>query len=165
MKLATKITASLAALALGVVALAGCGVTTEQANYEERKALATEYDRADSLELKNLKEKRSREDDPSAIRYLYLMSFGQIIGYYVTEGKVSSSGSQIAPESELIAPYSTSSERFVVESAKDDGSYGPGDPGIFFFTTEGVMVETSLDYIQSDAPLAIDVPRLGGTDK
>ena len=45
---------------------------------------------------------------------------------------------------------------------KDDGTYGAGDPGNFFFTTDGVMVETSLDYIISNEPIAIDVPRLGG---
>jgi hypothetical protein len=166
MKNATKITAAFVAVAVAAVALTGCGVpSSERKNYEERQALATEYDRSASLELTNLKEKRAREDDPEAVRYLYLMNFGQIVGYYVTKGKVSSSASQIAPESEVIFVPGNSSvggERFVTESAKDDGSYGQGDPGIFFFTSDGTMVETSLDYIQSDAPLSIDVPRLGG---
>ena len=39
-------------------------------------------------------------------------------------------------------------------------AYGDGDPGIFFYTADDVMVETSLDYVVSDQPLAIDVPRL-----
>lgn len=52
------------------------------------------------------------------------------------------------------------------DSAKDDGTYGNGDPGIFFFfTTDGIMVETDLNYIQTDAPLSIDVPRLGGKEE
>jgi hypothetical protein len=153
-----KIIAATAAVALAIT-LAGCTQTDENKAYDERKALAKEYDRDTSLELTNLEEKRKREDDPNAIRYLYLMNFGEVVGYYVTKGKVSSSGSQIAPETELVSRWS---EGFVVESAKDDGSYGASDPGIFFFTSDGVMVETSLDYIQSDAPLAIDVPRLGG---
>lgn len=157
--------AAIGAVLVAAIALSGCTYSsTERANYDERKALAEQYDSSNSLELENLKEKREREDDPESIRYLYLMSFGQIVGYYVTQGKISSNGSQIAPESEVIYVPSTnglSGERFLTESAQDDGSYGDGDPGVFFFTTDGTMVVTSLDYIQSDAPLAIDVPRLG----
>jgi hypothetical protein len=158
-----KIIAAAVAIALAVT-LAGCSGGTEAEEYENRKELSKQYDRDSSLELTNLQEKRKREDDPNAIRYLYLMNFGQIVGYYVTKGKVSSSGSQIAPETEIIRVPGVSGgyNQWSVESAKDDGSYGTGDPGIFFFTSDGVMVETSLDYIQSDAPLAIDVPRLYG---
>lgn len=159
MRKSNKIITAIAAVAVAALTLTGCGITDEQENYEKRKTLAEQYDSTNSLELQNLKAKRAKEDDPDAIRYLYLMNFGQIVGYYVTKGKISSSGSQIAPETELVSRWS---EGFVVESAKDDGSYGEGDPGIFFFTTDGVMVETSLDYIQSDAPISIDVPRLGG---
>jgi hypothetical protein len=167
MKNLTKRLAATAALALvGALALSGCtGNTSERQAYEDRKSLAAEYDTTSSLELTNLKEKRAREDDPEALRYLYVMSFGDIVGYYVTKGKISSNGSQIAPETEFVRPSyanGTSADFFSVESAQDDGSYGDGDPGIFFFTSDGTMVVTSLDYIQSDAPLAIDVPRLGG---
>jgi hypothetical protein len=143
-----------ATIALG---LTGCGATENQA----RKELQSTYSTANSLEVANLKEKLAREDDPDSIRYLYVMSFGQVVGYYVTKGKISSSGSQLAPEQEIIYGGGNGN---VVDSAQDDGSYGSGDPGIFFFTTEGVMVVTDLDYIQSDAPLPIDVPRLGGKD-
>lgn len=38
------------------------------------------------------------------------------------------------------------------------------DPGIFFFTTDGTMVHTSLDYLYSTTPLPtnVNVPKLGG---
>jgi hypothetical protein len=49
----------------------------------------------------------------------------------------------------------------VVNAPGDDGSYGANEEGIFFFTTEGAMVTTSLDYIWADNQIAIDVPRLG----
>lgn len=111
----------------------------------------------ESLEIKNLKAKRGREENPDTTRYLYLMSFGKPIGYYVTKGKISSNGSQIGPETEVLRELSGNP---VVDSAQDDGSYGAGDPGIFFFTSDGVMVVTDLDYIQSDQPLNIDVPLL-----
>lgn len=144
---------------LSITALTGC--KTESADVKARNSLQDQsQSNGQSLELANLKEKRSREDDPNAQRYLYIYSFGQPIGYYVTKGKVSSNGSQIAPEQDLIRPYNESSERYVVDSAQDDGSFGDGDPGIFFFTADGTMVVTSLDYIQSDAPLPLNVPEL-----
>jgi hypothetical protein len=36
---------------------------------------------------------------------------------------------------------------------------------VFFITSDGVLVETTLDYIQADAPIAVyaDIPLLGGT--
>lgn len=155
---ARKFVAAIAtgALAIGLV---GCGASGD---WEERENQQDQTTLKNSLGIQNLKERLKREEDPNAIRYLYLMSFGDIIGYYVTEGKISSSAGQLAPEQDLIKPWNSSSELYNVDSAKDDGTYGVGDPGIFFFTTDGVMVETSLDYIQSDAPLAVDVPRLGG---
>ena len=52
-------------------------------------------------------------------------------------------------------------ETHVVNAPGDDGSYGANESGIFFFTTEGQMVTTNLDYIWSDNPLSIDTPRLG----
>lgn len=149
-----KIIAAGIAAAL-TVALAGCYNNDE---YAERKEQQNTVTLDNSLGVENLKERLKREEDPTAIRYLYLMNFGQIVGYYVTKGKVSSSAAQLAPEQEVIRYYG---EPNILDSAKDDGTYGVGDPGIFFFTTDGVMVETSLDYIQSDAPIQIDVPRLG----
>lgn len=145
---------------IAALALTGCGST----EYQQRKESQKQTTLTESLGTANLEERLKREEDPSAIRYLYLMNFGQIVGYYVTKGKISSSAGQLAPEQEIIC-RSTAESCNPVDSAKDDGSYGPGDPGIFFFTTDGVMVETSLDYIQSDAPLSIDVPRLGGNEK
>ena len=144
--------------AVAMLALVGC----TNSEYADRKEAQRTTTLEDSLGKANLEERLKREVDPSAIRYLYLMNFGQIVGYYVTKGKISSSAGQLAPEQEVIRYFG---EPNILDSAKDDGTYGVGDPGIFFFTTDGVMVETSLDYIQSDAPLAIDVPRLGGTDK
>jgi len=125
---------------------------------EREKAQAASQPVGESLEIKNLKAKRVKEENPDATRYLYLLSFGKPFGYYVTKGKISSNGSQVGPELELAnRSYRDSS---VLDSAQDDGSYGAGDPGIFFFTADGVMVVTSLDYIQSDQPLNIDVPLL-----
>lgn len=147
----------IAALAAGsiVVGLAACVDTSE---YDQRKAKQSQTTIANSLEKRNLEEKLQRENKPNAVRYVYLMNFGKIVGYYVIKGKVSSSGSQLAPEEEVIRGIG--GDGYVLDSAQDDGTYGEGDDGVFFFLADGTEVETTLDYIASDQPLAIDVPRL-----
>ncbi|KAB2806953.1 hypothetical protein F9L07_28385 [Pimelobacter simplex] len=145
-----------AAVLTGALLVGATACTSSE--YENRKK-AQSAALKNSLEQANLKEKLDRENDSSAIRYVYLISFAKPIGYYVIKGKVSSSGSQLAPEQDLIR---RSGEDYVLDSAQDDGTYGSGDPGIFFFLGDGTMVSTTLDYIEADAPLPIDVPRLGG---
>lgn len=152
-----KITTVIATAIVAALALTGC---TNNDEYLERKEKQNTTTLESSLEIANLQEKLERENDPTTIRYVYLMNFGQIVGYYTIKGKVSSNGSQLAPEQEVIRYWG---EPNVLDSAQDDGTYGTGDPGIFFYTTEGIMVTTSLDHIQSDAPLPIDVPRLDTT--
>lgn len=133
----------------------------------ENKAIARDKAQADakqtgeSQEIKNLKLKREREEDPNTLRYVYIFAFGSNvpIGYYVAKGKISSNSSQIGPELELSNnSYRDSS---VLDSSKDDGSYGTGDPGIFFFLTDGTLIEHNMYYIQSDNPNKFpNVPRL-----
>lgn len=148
-------TATVAALLAGITAC-----TNDE--YDNRKQKQATTGITNSLEKRNLEEKLQRENKPNAIRYVYLMNFGKIVGYYVIKGKVSSSGSQLAPEQEIICRYNSSDSCQAVDSAQDDGTYGSGDDGVFFFLADGTEVETTLDYIASDQPLAIDVPRLGG---
>lgn len=113
-----------------------------------------------SLEKTQLQERLKRQNKSTAIGYVYLLNFGKPFGYYVIKGKVSNSGSQLAPEQEIIKNCATCSERSVADGPQDDGTYGQGDPGIFFFTTSGTMVETSIDYIYTDQPMDLDVPQL-----
>lgn len=144
---------------LSISALAGCAVPTKDVKERESKQ---DQSAAASLELKNLEQKVALENNPETLRYVYVTgNTGAIVGYWTAKGKISSSSSQIAPEQDLIKVYENSTERIVVDSAKDDGSYGPGDPGIFFFTPDGNMIETSLDVIVSTQPIDLDVKRLG----
>lgn len=163
-----------ALLLLAVLALAGCDDNThhddaqqsgqrltEQAFRQQQAAVPYRAPRY-SLERRNLAEREKREDNPSAVGYVYLMSFGKPIGYYVIKGKVSSTQSQMTTGQLVIDGCPGVSDRCptVVDAPGDDGSYGPNEPGIFFFTVDGTMVTTPLDYIHSDQPLPIDVPRL-----
>jgi len=156
-----------AALVLGLSACEEAGNTaqgegqavTEQAFDQQSKAVPYPVaELKDSLERRNLKDRLLRTNKPDAIGYVYLMNFGQIVGYYTIKGKVSSTQSQMTTDNLIIDRYEGD---VVVNAPGDDGSYGPNEEGIFFFTTEGAMVTTSLDYIWADNQIAIDVPRLG----
>ncbi len=131
------------------------------AEYDRHKQKQEQTTLKDSQAIKNLEQRRERENDPNKIRYIYLVSFGKPFGYYVAKGNITSNAAQMAPEQEVIRGIG--GEGYILDSASDDNTYGSDDPGIFFFTTDGTMVATSLDYVQSDQPIdtpGFDVPRL-----
>jgi outer membrane murein-binding lipoprotein Lpp len=161
----TRTKVALAAVAaLSALLLSGCTSGPGKTNTESsRRQLQAKKASGSTLEKTNLEEKRKREENPNAIGYVYLMNYGQIVGYYVTKGKISSSGSQATPTDQILYACDdglSGCQAVTVDGPQDDGSYGSSDPGIFFFTTEGVKVVTSLDYIQSDQPLAVNAPKL-----
>lgn len=116
------------------------------------------------LERKNLRERNIRFSKANKSGYLYIMSFGKFVGYYVVKGKISSVNSQMTNDNQVWDAGSGEQGETVVNSIGDDGSFGPnegGDRGIFFFTSNDVLVETTLDWLYSDAPLTIaNVPQL-----
>jgi hypothetical protein len=102
-----------------------------------------------------------RWDKPNIPCYVYLVSFGKIIGYYVTDGKPSSTKSYLLPE--YMHNYHSNGGCCLEPTADLDGTYGENNPGIRFFTAEGTAVEWGGDgatYIYSDAPLPLNVPKL-----
>lgn len=173
-----KITAGLTTIGLAVaLTLTACSedksksaqnsgqAQTEQAFNQQQTAVPYPVDQLkDSQERRNLKERLLRQNNPNAISYLYVLSFAQPLGYYVVKGKVSSTNSQMITDNLVLDRCSGSTCPVVVNAPGDDGSYGPNEDGIFFFTTTGVMVQTSLDYVVSDQPIPfgkVDVPKLG----
>lgn len=152
-----KIVASISGLAIAGLLLTGCYTKSEELAAREE---AQSQSRTDSLGRQNQEERLKREEDPNQIRYVYVFAplDGSVIGYYTIQGKVSSSGTQNAPEEDLIKVYENSSDRIVMDSSKDDGTFGPSETGSFFFTTEGVLIEIEdLPYLQSDAPIKVYV--------
>lgn len=159
MSITKKVMSILAALAL-MFSLSACksNEAVEREKVQEAKKSAAKT----SLDKQNLERKDAIESKPTQVGYVYLMSFAQPIGYYVIKGKVSSSGGQLTPEQDIICTYNTSESCQAVDGPFDDGTYGEREPGIFFFTAEGAMVHTSLDYIYSTEPLPVNVPKLSG---
>lgn len=136
---------------------------TEQAFGQQSKAVPYPVaELKDSLERRNVRERLLRQNKPDAIGYVYLLSFSKPLGYYVIKGKVSSTQSQMTTDQLLVDACNRSGEDCPqpVTAPGDDGSYGQNEAGIFFFTTEGAMVTTDLDYVYSDQPIPFDVPKL-----
>ncbi len=97
-------------------------------------------------------------DKPDIPTYVYLISFGKVIGYYVCNGKPASTKSYLTPEEQYYTNGATLSAPDI------DGTYGDNNPGIRFFTASGIAVEWAGEgatYIYSNAILPMDVPLLG----
>lgn len=164
-----KIVASLAVAAAVGLGVAACG-STAKTSTDNAQAVTEQYAKTltaaepyplsqmkDSAERANLRERLLRLNDPNKIGYLYELSQnGQVVAAFTVKGKVSSTGSQLTNTN---APYafcpscSGGGPLTTVDSMGDDGSYGPEEGGIFFFTTAGVLVEWSGIWQYSDAPL------------
>ena len=162
------------AIAVAALVLVGCGEDTKAGRGEiqgqSQKAVATyqpileaavPYPIAeikDSQERRNVRERLLRFNDANKIGYVYLLSdFGTVVSYFTIKGKVSSASSQLtATEQSYCVPIKGRDDPcFIVDSPTDDGSYGPNEPGIFFFTTEGVLITWNGAYLYSDYPLDV----------
>ena len=157
-----------AASLLLVMLVASC--THESATQKRQAALTEAYSARlegavpyplnamnDSLERRNVRERLLRFNDASKIGYIYLLGFtGNVVAYYTIKGKVSSVNSQLTITNQVTSCGDGGG--CVVDSMGDDGSFGPnegGDAGIFFFTTEGTMVEWAGQFLYSDEPLTL----------
>lgn len=111
----------------------------------------------DSLECKNLREKKRRDEDPNRITYLYLVNMmGEPYAYWVVKGKVSSNQSQMAPMDQAIDMCGHRDCWTMAEAPGDDGSFGPNEDGVFFFTPDGnKIVVGGGNYLQSDFPFEL----------
>ena len=139
---------------------------TEQAFKQQSTAVPYPADQLkDSLERRNLREHLLRNNRANAINYLYILSFGKPLGYYTIKGKVSSTQSQMTTSTLMVNQECSGCPDVPIAGPSDDGSYGLNENGVFFFTTEGAMVTTSLDYLVSDQPVAFNVPKLNGDTK
>lgn len=144
----------------------------EQAQMAEQAAVSVPIPKVSYFQEKRTIAKwAERWDKPNLPCFVYLISYGTIIGYYVTDGKPASTRSYIMPEESYqkmtygdIPTTSTLSYSWQLTQAPDiDGTYGDNNPGIRFFTAEGTAVEwagNGASYIYSDAPLPLNVPKL-----
>lgn len=104
-------------------------------------------------------------DKPSVVTYVYCVSFGNVVGYYVCSGRPASTRSYLTPETRQVRMDLGEFYGDGYEEAPDiDGCYGDNNPGIRGFTASGVPFEWSgygATQMISGAPLPFDVPCLG----
>jgi hypothetical protein len=140
----------------------------QKANEEARRTAALSRDTIPVPNVGYFQERRTISkwavhwDKPDAACYVYLISYGQIIGYYVSNGKPASTGSLLTPEYSQV--YRGDGGVVEQQLPDIDGTYGTNNPGIRFFTASGIAVEwagAGASYIYSDVPLKLNVPLLG----
>jgi hypothetical protein len=107
------------------------------------------------LERMNLRERHIRYSDPNKISYIYLFSDqGQLMANYTVKGKVSNTSSQMTTATQLVDSCGSGCKSLIgIEAPMDDGTWGPSEDAIFFFTTDGVMIQWPGEYVLADAPL------------
>lgn len=128
--------------------------------YQQRLETAVPYPldaMKDSVERRNLRERLLRFNRPDKIGYVYLLSdTGSVVAFYTIKGKISSTESQMtASDTSECHGGDYCSGTVVRQSPGDDGSYGPNEPGVFFFTTEDVLVQWNGKFVYADAPLKV----------
>jgi len=107
------------------------------------------------LERQNLRERLIRYSDPNKLSYIYLFSAqGQLMANYTVKGKVSNASSQMTT-SQVVNDYCGSGcqDWVATDAPMDDGTWGPSEDAIFFYTPEGVMIQWNSLYVLSDSPL------------
>ena len=138
--------------ALLVLSVGGCRRSIDTGDTTKQEMEATEKNQErllkavpapqlnDSLERRNLVKYLEYWNDPNRISYIYLISYsGSVVGYHAIVGKVTYCSSKLTTRHQImeVGRYSVGKiSRHVVESPGFDGSYGPSEDAIFFFTQE-----------------------------
>lgn len=115
---------------------------------------------SDPLERKNLARRLEQYNSKGSTNYVYLFTYsGQVIGYYVITGKVSSTGSEMtSTQVNVHCGYNGTNMTCTNDAIGDDGSYGPaegGPNGVFFWTVSGTLVETNQPWVVSSQPIKL----------
>ena len=161
-------------ITMAAMLLLGCEESDQRRNRKETSEAITESEsqalRAVPIpevsyfnERRTIAEWAERWDRPSVVTYVYLISYGNILGYYVCNGKPASIQSYLVPET---TTTSTNGVVYDKEVMDIDGTYGTLNYGIRFFTAEGTAVEwggMGATYLYSDAPLPVNVPKLNAS--
>lgn len=113
-----------------------------------------------SLERANLINYLSDINKEDRISYIYLINYGKVMAHYTLKGKVTYCSSKLTTRDQIMSLGNTASHftRHVIESPGLDGSYGPSEDAIFFYTTEGILIQWKGDYLWSFEPLKLTTP-------
>lgn len=155
---------------VGFALLMGCeptppsNIKTEQQSVQENiKKLAVEDpipDLSHSLERKNIIKRLKLFEDENKVSYIYLLSFGKVISFYLVKGKVSSGGKRLTNDQQLVQGYAPGGsggyndpKSDVMNAPELDGTYGKSGDYIFFWTTDDTYIQWNEGYMLCDKPL------------
>jgi hypothetical protein len=112
-----------------------------------------------SMERDNLIKRFKMMNDRGIFFYMYIFieGFADPVGYYQVN-KVSSVNSQLTATQQVIQPFPTRHDGYVIESPAEDGSYGSNGNGVFGFTPDDIYIEHNMKYIVSTVPLSFTKP-------
>lgn len=125
---------------------------------------------ATSLERTNIAKRLKQYNQANSTNYVYIFDFaGHVLGYYVIQGKVSSTGSEMT-STQQVTNCGNQGGCAVTDAIGDDGTYGPeegGQFGVFFYTAAGTLVETDQPFLVSSTPIKLyaNVPQLDAAAK
>lgn len=139
----------------------GKSTKAEMAQTEANQTRLTKIQPAPVLEYsqarRTIVKRLERIGQQNMVSYIYLISYGKIMGHYTVDGYVQ------AVESYLTTPEQVTSVRIAgggweavtLPSPDFDGTYGRNPDAIYFFTTDGKYVEWKGDYLWCDQPMVL----------
>ena len=146
-----------------------CGSSTDQ-QQSQQQSIADNQGRLqlavpaptlkDSLERSNISKRLQLFSNPNKTSYIYLVSFGKVMAFYTVKGKITSGNKRLTSSQYQVDSQNcgTGNCAMTMEAPELDGTYGSSSPYIFFWTTEGVYIQWSGDYMLADQPLQLSTP-------
>ncbi len=159
---------------VGCFLITGCGKAVDTGDTTMKEMEMTERNQErllkstpppqlnNSLERENLKHYLEEINQADRISYVYLIDYGKVMAFYPIKGKVTYCSSKLTTRDQILEVGGRASRggisRHEVESPGLDGSYGPSEDAIFFWTTEGVLVQWKGNYLWATEPLKLSTP-------
>jgi hypothetical protein len=108
--------------------------------HQKHVAIQTDQD-GDTVEQKNIARRITADNEPGAIKHLYLISpyTGDVLLYSSVKGKVTSGGKRLKPKTQVQWYDSDASSRstYTQEVMNDDGTYGSSAEYLYFWDSFG----------------------------
>lgn len=138
--------------ALSFLALAACddgGARQDQARKGAKLAEQAMSNARSNAEQDNIANRLKLTSDPNLLGHIAIVNkVGQVVLYTTIKGKVTSGSKRLTNPGYC-------GDR-VGDCPSDEGTFGSSNPYIFFWTTQGQYIQTSMDYIYSDKPLRLE---------
>lgn len=156
---------SLVAIVAATAFIASCGyegptptVRERQADQNAHAAQAFNFSAGNS-ERDNIVRRGNLVSQPDLVGYVLLLSMtGQPIAYYTVHGKITSSGKRLEAVDDAHCDVRINDFiqcGTVTDAPSYDGTFGPSDQYVYFWTTNGQYIQWTGPYIYSDQPLEL----------